>query len=458
VNDDVTIAAISTARAPGAISIVRISGSSAFDITRRIFKAKVNFKDMPSHTVAYGFVIDNKNHEVIDQVLVLKMVSPNTFTGEDIVEINCHGGLVVTSKVLELVLQNGACIAEPGEFTKRAFLNGKIDLSQAEAVIDIINAKTMRSSRAAMEQLQGGLSRRVSAIRDRLINLLAHIEASLEYPEYDIENITSEKIYNEITHVRAILVSMIKGFERGRIIKEGVKVAIVGKPNVGKSSLLNYLSGKDRAIVTDIPGTTRDIVEEYISIDGIPVRLIDTAGIRKTSDVIEKIGVGKTLEVIDIADMIIVMLDITMSDHDLDILKKIENKKNVIVINKIDLAKPRELEEIKRKLFPFNIISMSVATGEGIEQLEQYIVQAFLGEKISNSSHDVIITNTRHKSLLDNALTHIDNVIEGYHQHIPIDLITIDIRGAAGCLGQITGECVEEDVLNKIFERFCVGK
>jgi len=457
-NDD-TIAAISTPQGTGGIGIIRISGSRAFEIAGRIFSGKKAFDELKSHTISYGKIIDPSSSETIDEVLVSKMNKPNTFTREDVVEINCHGGLVVLKRVLELVIREGARLAEPGEFTKRAFLNGRIDLSQAEAVIDIINSKTLQSSRAAMDQLEGKLSRQLKKVRDHLIELLAHMEVNFDYPEYDVEEITGRKVYDEAGQIRDLLEGIMNSFEKGRILREGISAVIVGRPNVGKSSLLNELSGKSRAIVTDIPGTTRDIIEEYVNINGIPVKMIDTAGIRETDDVVEKIGVERAQNAIENSDLVIVMIDagVGISEEDMEILEKVKGKKTIVLINKVDLAGKQEVDAIADKLAGYRVIRTSVKNEKGIDDLEKEITDLFMKGGISLNS-EVIITNIRHKDLIAKAIQSIDEARGSYENGMPLDLIAIDIKNAAEFIGQITGESVSDDVIHKIFKNFCLGK
>ncbi len=451
-----TIAAISTPHGTGGIGIIRISGDKAFDIAAKIFRGKNDFKDIKSHTINYGKIVDPSSGETIDEVLLTKMKKPNTFTREDVVEINCHGGIVVLKRVLELVLAQGARLAEPGEFTKRAFLNGRIDLSQAEAVIDLINSKNAESSKAAVRQLEGRLSEKLSDIRRNLIELIAHIEVTVDYPEEDIEEITAAQVNEELDKIASKLEELARSFERGKVIREGISAVIVGKPNVGKSSLLNELSGKNRAIVTDIPGTTRDIIEEYININGIPVRIIDTAGIRETKDLVEKIGVDMAQKEMENADLVIMMLDarVGMDEDDAAIYDKIKDKKTIIVLNKIDLV-----DEVNVTGLPSdrNIVKMSLKEGTGIDELENEITRMFFkGEIVSND--EVLLTNVRHKHLIDMATRSIRDAQEAYKNSMPIDMMTIDIKSAAEYIGQITGESVSEDVVHEIFSRFCIGK
>lgn len=454
-----TIAAISTPHGNGGIGIIRISGEKAFNIAAGIFKGRKKIDDMKTHTINYGKIVNSMTGETLDEVLLSKMSKPNTFTREDIVEINCHGGTVVLKNILEIILKNGARLAEPGEFTKRAFLNGRMDLSQAEAVIDLINAKTNESSKAAVDQLEGKLSLRLKEARSKLIELLAHIEVTVDYPENDIEEITGQKIYSEIKDIKEKLKNIIKDFEKGRIIREGINAVIVGRPNVGKSSLLNELTGKSRAIVTDIPGTTRDIIEDYINLNGVPVRIIDTAGIRDTEDVVEKIGVEKTHRELNSADLIIMMVDVHqgISKEDLEIIEKIEDKKNIIILNKIDLVKDKDLAEIEDKIGDKKIIRMSLKEDVGTIELGNSVVELFVKGEVSINS-EVLITNVRHKNLIDKAIESIDYAIGAHESGMPLDMITIDIVNSAQYLGEITGESVSEDVMIEIFSRFCLGK
>jgi len=454
-----TIAAISTPHGTGGIGIIRISGDRAFEIAEKIFVGKKNFKNIKSHTINYGKIVNPKDGLTLDEVLLSKMEKPNTFTREDIVEINCHGGLMVLKNILELCIKEGARLAEPGEFTKRAFLNGRIDLSQAEAVIDLINSKTDEGSRAAISQLEGKLSKRLKEARKKLIELLAHIEVTVDYPEYDVEEVTGNMIYNELDEIKKKLQDIIVGFDKGRIIREGIDAVIVGRPNVGKSSLLNELSGKNRAIVTDIPGTTRDIIEEYININGIPVRIIDTAGIRETQDVVEKIGVERTHKAINEADLIIMMIDAKrgINEEDNEIISKLVDKKLIILINKVDLVDENEIQKIEKQLEGKKYLRTSLKEDRGLKELGDALVDMFVSGEVS-MNNEILLTNVRHKSLIDKALSSIDKAMSAQQEMMPVDLLAIDIRDAADYLGQITGESVSEDVMHEIFSRFCLGK
>lgn len=457
-----TIAAISTAQGTGGVGIIRISGEKAFQIAEKIFKGKKSFDKIKSHTINYGWIVDPYSGEAIDEVLLSRMDSPNTFTRENVIEINCHGGMVVLKRILEAVFKEGARPAEPGEFTKRAFLNGRIDLSQAEAVIDLINSKTSQSSKAAVEQLEGKLSKKLKEVRSKLVELIAHIEVTVDYPEHDIEELTGQQVYESIIQINGKLAEIIKNFEKGRIIREGIDVVIVGRPNVGKSSLLNELSGKNRAIVTDIPGTTRDVIEEYININGVPVKLMDTAGIRETEDVVEKIGVERTGRAVEFADLTIILIDAGegLTKEDEDILKKIEtegNKKAIILINKIDRADQERIDALESRLHGRRTVRASVKKGIGIEELENTITGLFFAGEI-NSENDLLVTNVRHKNLIDKSIKCINDAVTAFEGSMPLDCLTIDIRNAAEYLGQITGESIAEDVMNEIFSRFCLGK
>lgn len=454
-----TIAALSTPIGTGGIGIIRISGNKAFEVASKIFVSNKSMDEIPSHSVTYGKIIDPANNAVIDEVLLTKMCKPKTFTREDVIEINCHGGLVVINRVLELVLKYGARPAEAGEFTKRAFLNGRIDLSQAEAIIDLINAKTVESSNAAISHLEGNLSKKLKAIREELVGLLAHIEVTVDYPEHDIEEITGEKVLESLTSIKNDLMVLAKTFDKGKLLREGINIVIAGRPNVGKSSLLNQLSGNTRAIVTDIPGTTRDIIEEYINIKGIPAKITDTAGIRITKDIVEKIGVDIAYKAIENADLVIMVMaaDMGILDEDVEILKRIQNKKSIILINKIDLVDELKINEMKTKLNTNSIIDASVINEQGIEELEDKIYEMFCRGDISQNN-EILLTNARHKNLVDMSIESINQALNSFEIGMPLDMVTIDIKNSADCIGQITGESIDDAVMHKIFSQFCIGK
>jgi len=454
-----TIAAISTPVGIGGIGIVRISGKDAFTIAQKAFVGRKSFNEIKSHSISLGKIIDSITGEVIDEVLLTKMNGPNSYTKEDIVEINCHGGLVSLRLILELVINLGARLAEPGEFTKRAFLNGRIDLSQAEAVIDIINATSDKGSKAAVVQLEGFLADRIREYRDKLIKLMAHIEVTVDYPEDDIEEITGQQVYNESNVILKDLKSLSNSFERGRLIKEGINLVISGRPNVGKSSLLNTLAGKNKAIVSDIPGTTRDFVEEYINIRGIQVKIIDTAGIRETNDEVEKIGVDRAKEAVKRADINIVIIDGSegIRPEDDEIIKGAENENTLTIINKVDKAEGKTLQEIREALKNRKLLLVSAKTGQGLDELENEI--AGLAEKDDvNKSNEILVTNIRHKKLIDIAVESLNEACVAYEAGMPLDCLSIDIKNSADYLGQIIGESVNEDIIKEIFSRFCIGK
>ncbi len=453
-----TIGAISTSIGEGGIAIVRISGDKAKDVVEKIFQAKngQSIKDMKSYTMKYGYIIDENNNH-IDEVIVSFMKGPRSFTAEDTIEINCHGGVVATNKVLEQVIKQGVRIAEPGEFTKRAFLNGRIDLSQAEAVIDIINAKTDLSMKSALMQSEGLISKEIRVLREKLLSTIAHIEATVDYPEDDLEEVTSEMAIRDLDIIKKEIKEFIETAEEGKILREGLSTVIVGKPNVGKSSLLNALTKENRAIVTDIPGTTRDVIEEYINISGIPIKIIDTAGIRETDDVVEKIGVERSRAKINDADLIILILDSSneLTEEDKEIINHISNKKYMILLNKSDLNSKitqKNLENINCT----NIYSISAKTGEGIDEVRTAIKDMFFKGDIS--TNNVIITNTRHKEALLRAYECIESAINTLNYTFAIDLASIDIRNAWTFLGEITGDSLEENIIDKIFKDFCLGK
>lgn len=453
-----TIAAISTAMGEGGIAIVRVSGENAKKIVNNIFEAK-NGKpliDMKTYTMRYGFITDENNNH-IDEVIVSFMKGPRSFTGEDIVEINCHGGVVATNKVLERVVKAGARLAEPGEYTKRAFLNGRIDLSQAEAVIDIITSKTELSMKSALMQSEGVISKEIRSLREKLIAIIAHIEATVDYPEDDLEEVTADGAVNDLQSIITEVKRLIDTAEEGKILREGLSTVIVGKPNVGKSSLLNALTKENRAIVTDIPGTTRDVIEEYINVAGVPVKVVDTAGIRETEDVVEKIGVERSRERISDADLVILMLDSNsgLSEEDKEIINHIRDKKYMVLLNKSDLDNHLTEDDLKY-LDCKNIFKISAKTGEGIEDVKARIKELFFTGEVS--SNNVIVTNNRHKEALFRTYESLNSAVDTLKHTLAIDLASIDIRNAWTFLGEITGDSLEENIIDKIFKDFCLGK
>ena len=452
-----TIAAISTSAGVGGIGIIRISGDKSFDIISKIFKTKN--KEIVANTINYGKIIDNKTGEIIDEVLVSFFKGPKSYTTEDMCEINSHGGTIVMRTILELCLKNGARMAEPGEFTKRAFLNGRIDLSQAESVIDIINAKTNKERATSVKNLEGGLSRDINNIRKKLMDVMIEIEVNIDYPEYDVEEVSNNKTKAELEKIRSELEKLVKSFENGKLIKEGIKIAIVGRPNAGKSSLLNAFLREERAIVTEIEGTTRDTIEEYISLEGIPIKLIDTAGIRNTSETVEKIGIEKSKKMLEEADFVIGIFDKSkeLNEEDYEILELIKDKKGIIVLNKSDLKEKIKVED---KSFIENnkkIIEVSILKNNGLEKINEAILDEFKINEI-NVENDTIITNVRHKQLICDSIKQLNKAVETIEMNMPIDIIAVYIKGIMECLGEITGENVSEDIIANIFKKFCLGK
>lgn len=454
-----TICAIATALGEGGIAIIRISGDKVLDIIAKVFKSVKNddIKNMKTYTMKYGHIYDIDTKELIDEVIISFMKGPKSFTAEDVVEINCHGGVVSTNKVLETIIKAGARLAEPGEFTKRAFLNGRIDLSQAEAVIDIIRAKTDLAMKSALMQSTGHLSKQINKLREYMLNVLALVEFAVDFTEDDEEIDPSiplkvrESLEKGIDEMKILL----RGADEGKLIREGLSLAIVGKPNVGKSSLLNALLREKRAIVTDIAGTTRDIIEEYINLDGIPVKIIDTAGIRETEDVVEKIGVEKSKEKLQEADLVLLVLDYSreLEAEDKEIIESIGNKKSIVVLNKIDLESKLNsdiIDEFK------NIIKISAKEEIGLSELKSMIKDLFFSGEINTES--LIISNSRHKQALYRALDNAENALIRVKNNEYLDLISIYVTSALRALGEITGNELEEDLVNKIFSDFCVGK
>lgn len=453
-----TIAAISTAPGNAGIGIIRLSGDDCFKILQKIFKPK-NKGEIKGYTIKYGNIVKSENDEIIDEVLVSYFIAPKSYTKENMCEINSHGGIVVENQILEECLKNGAVLAEPGEFTKRAFMNGRIDLSQAEAVIDIINSKTEKEMMVAQRHLEGSLSKKIKDIQGEILNLMADIEASIDYPEYDIEETTNKKINDTLNSVEEKLLKLKNSFENGKILKEGIKTAIIGKPNVGKSSLLNLILGENRAIVSDIEGTTRDTIEEYINIKGIPLKIVDTAGIRKTNDEVEKIGVERSINNISNAELIIALFDDsrTFDDQDQKILDLIEGKKTIILINKIDLGKNLIKENEKLKKFKNNIIEFSTINETGLDKLYNKIEELFKLNELDCENTE-IITNNRHKQQILYALEDVAKGRESLETHMPVDITAICLKDILERLAEITGENVSEDIINEIFKKFCLGK
>lgn len=456
-----TIAAISTATGSGGIGIVRMSGEDCFEILKKIFitPQELDWSNIKGYTIKYGYIVNSETKEKIDEVLVSFFKNPKSYTKENMCEINSHGGIIVERKILEQCLKNGAELAEPGEFTKRAFLNGRIDLSQAESVIELINAKSDREAHESLNQLQGELSNKINNIKSKLLDIMADIEASIDYPEYDIEELTDEKTTKVLQTVKEELIKLETSFHTGKLIREGIKTAIIGQPNAGKSSLLNAILKEDRAIVSEYAGTTRDTIEEFITIKDIPLKIIDTAGIRDTDNAIEKIGVEKALKIAEDADLIIAIIDNSkeLDNEDTKILNIIRKKNAIIVLNKIDKEdkKAEEREEILATNKP--VVKISAVTKEGIDDLYNEIVKMFNINKIE-STNDTVITNIRHKNQIDKAIKSINGAIEAAKEKQTEDILAIYIKQTLEDLGEITGGNVSEDIINEIFSKFCLGK
>ncbi len=454
-----TIAAISTPPGEGAISIVRLSGEEALQIAQSIFSGKELTK-VESHTINYGHIINPRTKQEIDEVMVSVMRAPKTFTRENVVEINCHGGIVATNEILQLLLSNGARLAEPGEFTKRAFLHGRIDLSQAEAVMDLIRAKTDRSMKVALNQLDGNLSQLIRNLRQDILDVLAQVEVNIDYPEYDdVEEITTRLLKEKAQDTKARIEQLLQTAKQGKVLREGLATAIIGKPNVGKSSLLNHLLHEDKAIVTDVAGTTRDVIEEYVNVRGVPLKLVDTAGIRETSDKVEKIGVERSKKAIEQADLVMLVLNqsepLTVEDQQLIDLTK--DKKRIVLLNKVDLPSKIDFTQLTKEIDEGELLNISVLKNEGINKLEEKIAKLFFGG-IENSQTTIMVTNARHIGLLNQARDSLDSVLSGIEANMPVDLIQIDMTNCWDLLGEITGDSYQDELLTQLFSQFCLGK
>ena len=454
-----TIVSISTAPGIGGIGIIRMSGEETFNILEKIFlpKNKQKIEDIKGYSIKYGVIFNN--NEIVDEVLVSYFKKPKSYTTENMCEINTHGGNIILKRILELCLKNGAELAEPGEFTKRAFLNGRIDLAQAESVIDVINAKTDKEARSGIKQLEGFLSEEIKKIKEEILNVLTNIDVTIDYPEYDIPEVEEQQLKNMLNNVEERLLKLEKSFDNGKIIKEGIQTVILGKPNAGKSSLLNAILKENRAIVTEIEGTTRDTIEEFVTIKGIPLKLIDTAGIRQAKDEVEKIGIIKSKKEAENADLIIAIFDSSkpLSNEDLEILEIIKNKKSIILLNKSDLKTEIDENDERLKKVTKNILKISVLKKEGIEELYNKISEMFNINSI-NLDNDILITNVRHKNIISKAIKTIKKAKEQVNMSMPIDIITIYVNDALENLNEITGEVVTEEIINDIFSKFCLGK
>ncbi|MDG3029669.1 tRNA uridine-5-carboxymethylaminomethyl(34) synthesis GTPase MnmE [Streptococcus sp. ST2] len=450
-----TIAAISTPLGEGAIGIVRLSGTDSFAIAQKIFKGK-DLNSVSSHTLNYGHIVDPDKDEILDEVMVGAMRSPKTFTREDIIEINTHGGIAVTNEILQLVIREGARLAEPGEFTKRAFLNGRVDLTQAEAVMDIIRAKTDKAMNIAVKQLDGSLSDLINNTRQEILNTLAQVEVNIDYPEYDdVEEATTEIIREKTSEFEALLTNLLKTARRGKILREGISTAIIGRPNVGKSSLLNNLLREEKAIVTDIEGTTRDVIEEYVNINGVPLKLVDTAGIRETEDIVEKIGVERSKKALKEADLVLLVLNASerLTDQDRQLLEISQDSNRIILLNKVDLPEKIEIDQL-----PEDHIKISVLKNQNIDQIEDRINALFFENAGLVEQDATYLSNARHISLIEKAVESLQAVNEGLALGMPVDLLQVDLTRTWEILGEITGDAAPDELITQLFSQFCLGK
>ncbi|GFZ78412.1 tRNA modification GTPase MnmE [Compostibacillus humi] len=454
-----TITAISTPIGEGAIAIVRLSGPEAISIAATIFTGK-NLHEVESHTIHYGKIIDPESEEVADEVMVSVMRAPKTFTREDVVEINCHGGMVAVNRVLQIVLDQGARIAEPGEFTKRAFLNGRIDLSQAEAVMDLIRAKTDKAMNVALKQMDGRLSSLIQRLRQDLLETVAHVEVNIDYPEYDdVEEMSHEMMRKKTKEVHEEIQKLLSVAKQGKILREGLATAIIGRPNVGKSSLMNTLVQENKAIVTDIPGTTRDIIEEYVNVKGVPLRLVDTAGIRETEDIVEKIGVERSRKVLKESDLILLVLNYNepLSDEDRNLFEAVKGLEYIVIVNKTDLEQKLNMDEVRELAGEKPVIATSLVREEGVEQLEEAIRNIFFAGEIE-SGDLTYVSNVRHIQLLKKAAKALEDAMEAIELGMPLDVIQIDVTRTWEFLGEIIGDTASDALIDQLFSQFCLGK
>ncbi|MYL62621.1 tRNA uridine-5-carboxymethylaminomethyl(34) synthesis GTPase MnmE [Bacillus hwajinpoensis] len=454
-----TIAAISTPMGEGAIAIVRLSGEEAIKIADRLYKGKQRLESVDTHTIHYGHLIDPDTKQVAEEVMVSVMRGPRTFTKEDIVEINCHGGLVSVNRVLELVLRSGARLAEPGEFTKRAFLNGRIDLSQAEAVIDLIRAKTDRAMNVALNQMEGRLSTLIASLRQQLLETVAHVEVNIDYPEYDAEEMTKDLLSTQLKEVEKEIAGILVTARQGKILREGLSTVIVGRPNVGKSSLLNSLVHENKAIVTDVPGTTRDVIEEYVNVRGVPLRLVDTAGIRETEDLVERIGVERSRERLKQADLILLVLNYNdeLTHEDEKLFEAVKGMDVIVIINKTDLDKKLDLDKVKELAEEHPMITTSLKHEQGVDELEQSISELFFAGEVE-SQDLTYVSNSRHIALLEQSRRTLEDALEAVEAGMPVDMVQIDITRTWEILGEIIGDTVSDSLIDQLFSQFCLGK
>ncbi|MCC4723531.1 tRNA uridine-5-carboxymethylaminomethyl(34) synthesis GTPase MnmE [Salinicoccus sp. RF5] len=455
-----TISSISTPVGEGAIAIVRLSGVDAVEIADRLYKGAKPLEAVDSHTINYGHILDPDSGETVEEVMVAIMRAPRTYTREDIVEINCHGGVHTINRVLQLTLKHGARMAEPGEFTKRAFLNGRIDLSQAEGVMDFIRSKTTEASKVANQQMQGRLKAHVEGLRQSILNILAQVEVNIDYPEYDdVEEATTSFLEEEAQKVKDEIRKLLKSSAQGKILREGLSTVIVGKPNVGKSSLLNYLIQDNKAIVTDVAGTTRDILEEYVNVNGIPLKLIDTAGIRDTDDIVEKIGVERSRQALKEAELILYVLNNNepLTDEDIEILDSMADQNVINIVNKLDLEPKLDVEDLQKRYPDMPVVRTSIINGTGVDDLEDRIASLFFEGEIQ-SVDSTYVSNNRHIHLLEQAADAISDAIESAGMDVPVDIVQIDLVKTWELLGEVIGEDVSEQLIDQLFSQFCLGK
>lgn len=455
-----TITSISTPMGEGAIGIVRLSGPQAVEIADKLYKGKHLLNDVPSHTINYGHIIDPESKEVVEEVMVSVLRAPKTFTREDIIEINCHGGILTINRVLELTMTYGARMAEPGEFTKRAFLNGRIDLSQAEAVMDFIRSKTDRASKVAMNQIEGRLSDLIKKQRQSILEILAQVEVNIDYPEYDdVEDATSEFLLEQSKEIKQEINRLLDTGAQGKIMREGLSTVIVGKPNVGKSSMLNNLIQDNKAIVTEVAGTTRDVLEEYVNVRGVPLRLVDTAGIRETEDIVEKIGVERSRKALSQADLILFVLNNNeaLTQEDYTLYEVVKNEDVIVIVNKMDLEQNIDINEVKDMIGDTPLIQTSMLKQEGIDELEIQIRDLFFGGEVQNQDM-TYVSNSRHISLLKQARQTIQDAIDAAESGVPMDMVQIDLTRTWEILGEIIGETASDELIDQLFSQFCLGK
>ncbi|RKQ33055.1 tRNA uridine-5-carboxymethylaminomethyl(34) synthesis GTPase MnmE [Oceanobacillus halophilus] len=454
-----TITAISTPIGEGAIAIVRLSGTKAIQLTSEVFKGK-NLQEVDSHTINYGKIIDPQTQEIADEVMVSVMRAPKTFTREDVVEINCHGGMVAVNRVLEILLTKGARLAEPGEFTKRAFLNGRIDLSQAEAVMDLIRAKTDKAMNVALKQMDGRLSGLIQRLRQDLLETVAHVEVNIDYPEYDdVEEMSHEVMRTKTREVHGEIEQLLQVAKQGKILREGIGTAIIGRPNVGKSSLMNTLVQENKAIVTEIPGTTRDIIEEYVNVRGVPLRLVDTAGIRETEDIVEKIGVERSRQVLKESDLILFVLNYNdeLNKEDVKLFEAVKGLEYIVIVNKTDLEQKLDLDRVNELAEDRPIITTSLLQEEGVDELEKAIANTFFSGDI-DSGDLTYVSNVRHIQLLNQAKQALEDAMEGIELGMPMDIVQIDVTRTWEFLGEIIGDTASDSLIDQLFSQFCLGK